>query len=214
MHRPADRDARPTQKWREAIAARAWDRVVQNDEAFVMSPGATAGCRRTAEYAQELLVSLKLDDGQIDGTHPDLTADDKRAIQDLVRRKAAAFWLAGTPTTVIRHVYHDTVPTGPPVRVPPHRLSPEDQSFTEEQIAAEVQRGQLVRGTSPWGSPAFPTKDVEPAHKQLRKRRLVVDYRAVNARTLRAQYTTRRADDMKREVAGSVYMTFLDACEG
>ena len=48
----------------------------------------------------------------------------------------------------------------------------------------EVARGMFERGPSPWGSPPFPTKEFAE-HRQKRKRRLVVDYRRVNARTLR-----------------------------
>ena len=41
-----------------------------------------------------------------------------------------------------------------------------------------------------------------------------MDYRRVNARTLRAVYFVRRSDDIKSEVAGSVYVTFFDAVTG
>ena len=43
---------------------------------------------------------------------------------------------------------------------------------------------------------------------------MVVDYRRVNARTLRAVYYVRRSDDLKMEAAGSLYLTFLDAVTG
>ena len=42
----------------------------------------------------------------------------------------------------------------------------------------------------------------------------MVDYRRVNARTLRAVYYIRRADDGKSEVAGSTFMAFVDAVTG
>ena len=58
-----------------------------------------------------------------------------------------------------------------------------------------------------------PTKEFAE-HRRQRKRRLVVDYRRVNARTLRAVYFVRRSDDIKAEVAGSCFMTFLDAVTG
>ena len=41
-----------------------------------------------------------------------------------------------------------------------------------------------------------------------------MDYRRVNSRTPRAVYHVRRSEDVKAEVAGSVYMTFLDADTG
>ena len=67
--------------------------------------------------------------------------------------------------------------------------------------------------TVPGGSPAFGTREFE-THRRQRKRRLVVDYRRVNKRVLRAVYYLRRADDVKSDVAGSVYMTLLDAVAG
>ena len=114
----------------------------------------------------------------------------------------------------MRHMAHDTIPTGPPVRTPPHRLSGTDAQWIEDQIIKEVRRGQLERGMSEWGSPPFPTKASVPAHQRLRKRRMVVDYRRVNARTRRALYYVRRADDIKVAAAGSMWYTFLDACAG
>ena len=65
----------------------------------------------------------------------------------------------------------------------------------------------------PLGLSRIPDKEFAE-HRRQRKRRLVVDYRRVNSRTLRAVYFVRRADDIKSEVAGSVFMTFLDAVTG
>ncbi len=45
-------------------------------------------------------------------------------------------------------------------------------------------------------------------------RRLVVDYRRVNQRLLRAVYHVRSRDHVVQEVAGSACMTFVDACKG
>ena len=41
-----------------------------------------------------------------------------------------------------------------------------------------------------------------------------MDYRRVNARTLRAIYYVRRAEDVKSDAAGSIWLTFLDAVTG
>ena len=71
----------------------------------------------------------------------------------------------------------------------------------------------MERGNSPWGSPPFPTKEF-PQHKKARKRRMVVDYRRVNARVARAIYFVRRAADVTMECSGSIWMTLVDACAG
>ena len=108
---------------------------------------------------------------------------------------------------------HDTIPTGPPVRTPPHNLKGEEAEWVDKQLQAEVDSGQLERGNSEWASPPFATKEFAE-HRRQRKRRVVVDYRRVNRRTLRAVYCVRSADGVAREVAGSAWMTFLDACKG
>ena len=108
---------------------------------------------------------------------------------------------------------HDTRPTGPPVRTPPHNLKAEDAQFVDDKLMEEVQTGQLERGNSPWASPPFPTKDFA-AHKRQRKRRIVVDYRRVNQRTERAVYFVRNQEEIVMSCAGSVYLTLVDACKG
>ena len=138
-----------------------------------------------------------------------LTQEDIKVIVEMVRRKAAAFWVPGTPRTTVLYFMHDVIPTGPPCRLPPHNLKGAEAQWVDDKLQEEVDRGQCVRGNSPWGSPAFPAKEFAE-HRRARKRRLVVDYRRVNARSLRAVYFVRRSDDIKAEVAGSIFMTFLD----
>ena len=99
------------------------------------------------------------------------------------------------------------------MRTPPHRLKGEEAEWVDQQLQSEVESGQLERGSSEWASPPFATKAFGD-HRRQRKRRLVVDYRRVNMRTLRAIYFVRNADQVVREVMGSLYFTFLDACKG
>ena len=142
-----------------------------------------------------------------------MTPEDIALMREVVWRKAAAFWLEGTPRTTLRHLMHDTIPTGPPVRTPPHHLKGEEADWVDAQLQSEVESGQLIRGNSEWASPPFATKEFAK-HRRQRKRRLVVDYRRVNRRTLRAIYCVRSADGTLRCVAGSALMSLLDACKG
>ena len=52
------------------------------------------------------------------------------------------------------------------------------------------------------------------AHQKVRKRRIVVDYRRVNSRTVRAQYFSRKSWEVIAESAGSLYLSMLDAVTG
>ena len=90
------------------------------------------------------------------------------------------------------------------------RLKGLDAQLAEDGIREEVNRGQLVRGNSPWGSWAYPVA----AHPAGKKRRIVVDYRRVKSRTVRAVYYLRTADTVKGECVGSVFYSLLDAVAG
>ena len=153
---------------------------------------------------------LKVEPGP---TRPGLTAADVAAIKEVVRRKAAGFWAEGTTRTTVRKFAHDCIPTGPPVSSQPHALKGEAAQWVDDRLEEEVQRGQLVRGPSAWGSAPFPTKEM-PNHKRARKRRLVVDYRRVNARVKRSTYYCRRSTDVLAAAVGSIWYTFVDAVSG
>ena len=95
-----------------------------------------------------------------------------------------------------------------------HRLSRPDMEWVEKAVAEEVNRGQLVKGSSEWGFPAFPTKEAA-AHKAIkRKRRVVVDYRALNRVTVRKVFLIPNSDQIKSCVAGSKFISVGDAKEG
>ena len=156
--------------------------------------------RRTPEYKAKVVDGLGFGKGK---TRPGLTEADMEACREVLGRKASAFWVEGTPRTALRYLLHDTIPTGPPCRTPPHRLKGEEAEWVDEQLQSEVISGQLIRGNSEWASPPFATKAFAE-HRMQRKRRLVVDYRRVNQRILRAVYFVRSADGVVHEVSGSM----------
>ena len=75
------------------------------------------------------------------------------------------------------------------------RLKGETAQFVEDQLKGFVDSGVYERGTPPWGSWAFATKP--PSRPGGPKQRVDIDYRAVNSRTVRAEYPLRRADGVK-----------------
>jgi hypothetical protein len=177
----------------------------------------TTDPRREESYAAAVLLGLGLGPRKpgeaIPKQYEHLSEYDIAALTEVCTRKAAVFWVEGTARTTVRFMQHDTIPTGPPIRVPPHNLKGEPAQWIDDSLEGEHKRGQLERGNSPWGSPPFPTKQFE-AHRKQRKRRMVIDYRAVNKRTRRAVYYVRRQEDVKAEAAGSAFLSFLDAVTG
>ena len=141
--------------------------------------GVTVDPREGSEYADKVIEGLGIRDAK---RRPHLTAANRAAVEEVFRRKARGLWVEGTPRTTIRGVRHDVVTVGAPVRGAPIRLKATELQLVENQVREDVLRKQLVRGNSPWGSWAFPVA----AHPTGKKRRIVVDYRRVHARTIRA----------------------------
>ena len=193
-------------RWMERARRGEWNAVRANLSVYG-ELGLQEDPRGGEAYADQVITALGLRDA---GRRPHLTAADRAAAEEVFTRKAMAFWIDGSPRTIIRGVMHDTVTVGGPVRGPPMRLKGLEAQLVEDGLREEVSRGQLVRGNSPWGSWAFPVA----AHPAGKKRRIVVDYRRVNSRTVRAVYYLRTADTVKGECAGSVYFSLLDAVAG
>ena len=144
--------------WKKRADAKQWDEVKVPLEVYQHSGmEVTEDPRRSADYRQKVVDGLGFGANATE-RHPELSAADVAACREVFTRKAAAFWLEGTPRTTVRFVRHDIVPTGPPVKSPPHSLRGEAAEWVDRKLQEEVDRGQLERGTSPWGSAPFPTK--------------------------------------------------------
>ena len=131
-----------------------------------------------------------------------------------VRRGSGCMWLPDSPRTCVRGFRHRLITRGPPVRQGLHRLSKPDTEWVEQAIREDVARGQLIKGVSDWGFPAFPTKEGADHKAIKRKRRMVVDYRALNRVTVRKVFLIPNSDYIKTCVSGSTYISVGDLKEG
>ena len=95
-----------------------------------------------------------------------------------------------------------------------HRLSRPDMEWVEKAVAEDFASGQLIKGSSEWGFLAFPTKEVASLKAIKRKRRVVVDYRALNRVTVRKVFLIPNSDQIKSFVSGSKFISVGDAKEG
>ncbi len=143
--------------WREVAKAKDWDTVRADLDVYRYSGTSVKKDPRTTPEYRKLVVD-GLGFGK-ESTRQDLTPADRAAVAEVLNRKAAAFWVEDTPRTALRHLLHDTIPTGPPCRTPPHRLRGEEADWVDEQLQKEVLTGQLERGNSEWASPPFATKE-------------------------------------------------------
>ena len=123
-------------------------------------------------------------------------------------------WLLDTPRTTVKGFKHMLVTRGPPVRCKLFRLNRPDTEWIEKAIAEDVARGQLEKGVSDWGVPAFQTRE-NPSYKAIKRaRRTVVDYRELNKVTVRKYFLIPNSDYIKQTVAGSRFISVGGLKEG
>ena len=78
------------------------------------------------------------------GRHPSFPWQDVIAAREVASYgRQLGSRMEGELRTTVRGVLHDTVPTGPPARTPPHNLKGESAAWVDEKLEEEVRRGQL-----------------------------------------------------------------------
>ena len=106
-------------------------------------------------------------------------------IRFVVRRGSGCMWLPDSPRMTVKGFRHRLLARGPPVRVKLFRLNRIDTEWVERAAQEYVKRGQLTKGVSEWGFPAFPTKEGKDYKPVKRSRRMVIDDRELNKVTVR-----------------------------
>ena len=121
-------------EWRQTAAQKAWNTIKAGLDVYRHAGEVlTEDPRRQPKYVQQVLKGLRLDPVGEEYNH--LTAGDLAALKEMIERKAAAFWVPGTPRTTVKFFQHDTIPTGPPCRLPPHNLKGEQAQWTDERLS-------------------------------------------------------------------------------
>lgn len=125
-------------------------------------------------------------------------------------------------------IFKDTLPGAPPVRPnlpqieairltdenikfrPMPRYSPKEKECIRQEIANLLAAGLIQPSDSPFGSPVLFVVD----KKKPTGLRMVIDYRAVNAKTIRNQFPLPRIDDLLDSLSGAKYFSALDLTSG
>ncbi len=109
-----------------------------------------------------------------------------------------------------RQVQHgiDVVQESKPVSRPPYRLSAAEASEVERQLTDYLERGFIQPSSSPWASPILLVK------KKDGSMRLCVDYRGLNALTIKNKYPLPRIDELFGQLNGAWYFTKIDLRSG
>lgn len=95
-----------------------------------------------------------------------------------------------------------------PIAQRPYRAGPADRKFIEQVVAELSQLGFIEESSSDWSSP------VVLVQKASGERRLCVDFRALNRKTIRDVFPLPRIDDSLDSFTGACYFSTLDLFSG
>lgn len=100
------------------------------------------------------------------------------------------------------------VPGAVPVQKKPYRYAPTQKDELEKQISDMLKRGVVQPSHSPYASPVILVKKKDGGW------RMCVDYRYLNALTVKNKYPLPVVDELLDELAGAKYFTKLDLRSG
>ena len=109
------------------------------------------------------------------------------------------------PSHAITHGI-DVVAGSKPISKPPYRMSTSKASKVEKQLRKYIQRGFIHPSISPWASPILLVKKKDGSMQ------MCVDYRGLNAVTIKNKYPLPRIDVLFDQLQGARYFTKIDLC--
>ncbi|BEI86683.1 hypothetical protein CcaverHIS002_0700290 [Cutaneotrichosporon cavernicola] len=146
------------------------------------------------------------DPDQID-VNPDLTAEQRHAVDDMLRHRMHAF--SSNNSVGRTNVVEFNVDTGEhlPISQPPYHASPRQRVAIDAAIDGLLAAGHASPSHSPWASPVLVVQQHD-------KKRMCVDYRRLNKVTKSDQYPLPRIDDILSQFQGKMWFSTLDANRG
>ena len=96
------------------------------------------------------------------------------------------------------------IPGAQPFRLRPYRYNPAQKDEIETQVRELLKNGLIKESTSPFASPVLLVK------KKTGDWRLCVDYRKLNALTIKNKFPLPVIDEILDELSGAQWFTSLD----
>ena len=111
------------------------------------------------------------------------------------------------PTCNVQHGI-DVMEGKKPVSKPPYRMSASESQEVERQLVDYLARGFIRPSTSPWASPILLVKKKDGSMQ------MCIDYRGLNAITVKNKYPLPRVDELFDQLHGARYFSKIDLCLG
>jgi hypothetical protein len=167
-------------------------RVIEVDSPY---DGATTLYLPKQEYFHSCVYAttdIKLEDIPIVCEYPDIFPDD----------------LPGMPPDRDIEFIIELHPGTAPISKRPYRMPPNELAELKIQLQELLDKGFICRIASPWGCPALFVK------KKDNSLRLCVDYRLLNAVSIKNKYPLPRIDILFDQLAGAKVFSKIDLCSG
>jgi hypothetical protein len=99
-------------------------------------------------------------------------------------------------------------PSTAPIAKRPYRMPPKELAELKTQLQELLDKGYIRPSSSPWGCPALFVKNKDGSL------RLCVDYRPLNAVTIKNKYPLPRIDVLFDQLAGAKFFSKIDLRSG
>ena len=143
----------------------------------------------------------------VDLSNTDLPNEQKEQLQQLIRKYSDVFTERPGRTTKIKHEIHTKEGTKP-INAAPYRCAPNRRKIIEDNIDEMLKEGIITPSHSPWSSP------VVLAPKKDGTLRFCIDYRKLNAVTIKDAYPIPRIDDTLDALEEAKFISTLDLRSG
>ena len=144
-------------------------------------------------------------------SHPDLTQAHKDRLSAIFDEFSDVFGDTLVQSAPVRSDMPEVVPIVPGSKIPNrtlYRYSPMEQAEIEQQVQVMLQHKLIEPSTSPYGAPVLLVKKPDGSW------RFCVDYRALNAVTVKNGHALPRIDDLLDKLQGAKYFTSMDLLQG
>ena len=161
---------------------------------------------KTSQCAEVLHIHFPTNEGEfLPFINENLTNEQKQQLLELCNQFSDIFSNTRIGTTNVMHEIHVN---GPIQSEPLRKKSPLEHKIVSEQVKDLLIKKVIRRSDSPWSAP------VVLVRKQDGTYRFCVDYRRLNAVTVKDKYPLPRTDDILEAVAGKKFKSTLDMTSG
>lgn len=146
---------------------------------------------------------------------PSATSSEYQLLLNLCKNYEQVFYIKGDKLSYTKGITHK-IPTPQdlaPINQKNYRLPQLHKDIINQAIQELLDSNIVEHSNSPWNSPLI-VVNKKPGPDGVKKHRVVVDFRKLNAQTIGDAYPLPRIDDILDQLSNSKFFTTLDLASG